>query len=118
MAVLILNSVSERLSMEKSIYDPQKTLRQLRLIGILEGISYLVLLGIAMPMKYLMGDPEWVKKVGMLHGILFVLYILLLMLAKFQLHISWLKSFWIFCLSLLPFGTFFADVKFLKGYSV
>ena len=48
---------------------------RLRLVGILEGISFLVLLGIAMPLKYLAGQPEAVKVVGWAHGALFVLYV-------------------------------------------
>ena len=47
---------------------------RLRTVGIYEGISYLLLLGIAMPIKYMLGIPEVVKYVGWAHGVLFVLY--------------------------------------------
>ncbi|MEL0005162.1 MAG: DUF3817 domain-containing protein, partial [Opitutales bacterium] len=50
----------------------------LRLLGNIEGISYLLLLGIAMPMKYFFGFPMAVKIVGMAHGVLFIAYCLLL----------------------------------------
>lgn len=51
------------------------TLNRLRSIGILEAISFILLLGIAMPLKYLFGQPELVRIVGMAHGILWVLYV-------------------------------------------
>ena len=51
-------------------------LARLRTIGFLEGISFLVLIGIAMPLKYVAGRPEAVSVVGAAHGALFVLYVL------------------------------------------
>lgn len=101
-----------------SLVQPQKTLQRFRLIGILEAISYLVLLFFAMPMKYVWGDPFWVQKFGMLHGWLFVLYMVLLVMLKYQTRISPKLTFWLFVLSLLPFGTFYADWKYLKGFVV
>ena len=50
-------------------------IRQLRIVGIIEGISFLVLLGIAMPLKYLADMPRAVSVVGMAHGVLFILYL-------------------------------------------
>ena len=47
-------------------------IRQLRIIGLIEGVSFLVLLGIAMPLKYLAGMPRAVSAVGMAHGVLFI----------------------------------------------
>ncbi len=49
-------------------------IRQVRLVGILEGISFVVLLGIAMPLKYMAGMPRAVSWVGMAHGVLFVIW--------------------------------------------
>ena len=51
-------------------------LARLRLVGLLEGLSFLLLLGVAMPLKYVWGMPEAVRAVGSLHGALFVLYAL------------------------------------------
>lgn len=51
-------------------------LARLRLVGLLEGLSFLLLLGVAMPLKYVWGLPEAVRVVGSLHGALFVLYAL------------------------------------------
>ena len=51
------------------------TLNRLRSVGILEAISFLLLLGIAMPLKYAFGQPEMVRIVGMAHGVLWILYV-------------------------------------------
>jgi integral membrane protein len=48
---------------------------RVRLLGYVEGVSFLLLLGIAMPLKYLAGQPGMVSVVGMLHGVLFLLYV-------------------------------------------
>jgi integral membrane protein len=90
------------------------TLPRLRLVAILEGISFLVLLFIAMPLKYFYQQPEMVQKVGMLHGWLFVLYVVLLLLAHYQFKWEWKKTALGFILSLLPFGTFYAERKMFR----
>ena len=56
-------------------------LKNLTIMGYLEGTSFLLLLGIAMPLKYMMDIPEAVKYVGMAHGALFIAYILVLLIA-------------------------------------
>lgn len=82
---------------------------RLRAIAFVEGLSYLVLLGVAMPLKYFAGMPMAVRLVGSLHGLLFVL----LMLAIAEGWTRRGKSFgWavrLGVLSLIPLGTFFAD---------
>ena len=50
----------------------------LRFVGTLEGISFLLLLGVAMPIKYIWGNPVFVKYIGMGHGVLFVLFLVML----------------------------------------
>lgn len=84
-----------------------------KIISLLEGVSYILLLFIAVPIKYLQGNPEYVKLLGMPHGLLFVLYIVLAIMLKQEL--KWTtKTFGIVCLlSILPFGTFFVG-KYLK----
>ena len=82
---------------------------RLRIVGILEGISYLLLLGIAMPLKYLANMPEAVSIVGMAHGVLFICYCLTILLALLNGNISFLRSVQAFISSLLPFGPFFMD---------
>jgi integral membrane protein len=92
----------------------EKVLAQLRLVAILEGISYLALLFIAMPMKYIFADVRLMQPVGMLHGLLFVLYVLLLLVASLQNKWGIGLIFKGFVLSLLPFGTFYAEKKLFR----
>jgi integral membrane protein len=91
-----------------------KTIGRLRLCGILEGLSFIILLVIAMPMKYVAGKPEMVSIVGMAHGILFILYIFFTVVAKFQYPWSWRKMFALWVASVVPFGTFYVDYKLLR----
>lgn len=91
------------------------TIGRLRLTGILEGLSFIVLLAIAMPLKYLAGKPEMVSIVGMVHGVLFVLYIFLSVQAKFQYRWAWKKMFLLWIASVVPFGTFYAEVNLLRS---
>ena len=85
------------------------SLGRLRLIAFLEGISLLVLLGIAMPLKYLAGQPTAVRYVGMAHGLLFVLYGLLLIQVAIQQRWSFGKTALALLASVVPCGTFWAD---------
>ena len=86
----------------------------LRILGNIEGISYLLLLGVAMPMKYYFAMPMAVKIVGMAHGVLFVAYCLLL--APCIKKFAWEFSFgiYLFLATLIPFGTFVTDRKLKK----
>ena len=87
-----------------------------KIVSLLEGISYLLLMFLGMPYKYLEvlgNDPYFVKLFGMPHGVLFVAYIIIAIMLKFELNWSG-KTFGIVCLlSILPFGTFFVG-KYLK----
>ncbi|MEA1916361.1 MAG: DUF3817 domain-containing protein [Campylobacterota bacterium] len=82
-----------------------------RIIGFIEGISYLILLFIAMPMKYALGILAATKIVGMIHGILFIIFIILLMQAAQRYKFSTKDSVIFFIASLIPFGTFFTDKR-------
>ena len=86
----------------------------LRLLGNIEGISYLLLLGIAMPMKYFFGFPMAVKIVGMAHGVLFIAYCLLLALQMKANKWNLLFGIYLFVATLIPFGTFVTDRKLAK----
>lgn len=93
--------------------DQKSTLKYLTIIGYLEGTSFLLLLGIAMPLKYMMGIPEAVKYLGMAHGVLFIAYILILMLAVNKIKTPiWALPAGVLG-SFLPFGPFIFD-HFLK----
>lgn len=83
----------------------------LRIIGLLEGISYILLLGIAMPLKYAANMPEYIYPTGLAHGLLFTLYILFVLIVAWQLKWKVGVIFWAMLASLLPFGTFVADKK-------
>ena len=82
-----------------------------RIIGFIEGISYLVLLFIAMPMKYMMGIAIATKIVGMTHGILFIIFLIILMQAAQKHNFSMKDSAIFFVASLIPFGTFLTDKR-------
>ena len=84
-------------------------------INSIEGYSYLFLLFIAMPMKYLLGFPLAVKIAGMVHGILFILFCLLLLQAYKDAKWSFSENIIFFIASLIPFGTFFTK-KRIKSY--
>jgi integral membrane protein len=89
--------------------------RTFRTIGWLEALSYILLLGVAMPLKYYWGDPSWVRVVGMAHGILFLAYIG----SAFALYDreNWpvQRLAGAMLASLLPFGPFVFEWKALRG---
>ena len=84
-------------------------IRVFRMIALAEGISFLTLLCIAMPMKYFMGMPEVVRVVGSIHGGLFLLYVGLLAAIHFRQRWSFMFSLYAFVASIIPFGTFVLD---------
>ena len=84
-----------------------------RWISILEAVSFLLLLFIAMPLKYIWGMPEYVRVVGMAHGVLFILYLLggYWMYEKLNWSVKILLI--VFLSSVLPFGPFVVEKKYL-----
>ena len=86
-----------------------------RIVAFLEGVSYILLLFIAVPLKYWGGDDNYVKLLGMPHGLLFISYLILAALMKGAEQ--WKnKDFGVILLaSILPFGTFYIDRKYLKN---
>lgn len=89
-------------------------LDRLRLASVLDGVSYLVLLGIAMPLKYLAGEPLAVRIVGSVHGFLFLSLCacLLEVFVRKKLSFGWCAI--VFLCSLIPFAPFFLDRKLRK----
>ena len=85
-----------------------------RVVSFLEGTSYLLLLFVAVPVKYWMNDPQYVKLLGMPHGLLFVGYIVLAFLLKTEMNWSIKKLGVVLIASILPFGTFYVDKKYLR----
>ncbi len=84
-------------------------LQKFRLINKIEGYSYLILLFIAMPLKYIAGYPEATKIVGMIHGILFIWFVYQLYKAHQTVPFSKKESTIFFIASLIPFGSFYTD---------
>jgi integral membrane protein len=82
---------------------------RLRAVGLAEGASYLLLLGVAMPLKYFAGMPLAVKTVGWLHGALFVAFCLSLLHAMVAARWSLFRGLQLFVAALIPFGTFVVD---------
>lgn len=91
----------------------KKQLAIFRLISILEGISFLILLGIAMPLKYFLNMPDMVRHVGMAHGILFIGYILGCLLLIKPMGWNRKQTLEIMGCSLLPLGPFYMEKKYL-----
>ena len=85
-----------------------------RIISFLEGVSYILLLFIAVPLKYWSGDEQYVKLLGMPHGLLFVGYIILAFLMRKKERWNNTELFIVLICSVLPFGTFYIDKKYLK----
>lgn len=83
----------------------------LRKVGLFEGISLLVLLFIAMPLKYIWDQPLAVKVVGWIHGALFVLFMLLVLRVYEQRNWPFKKVILAFVAAFLPFGTFVFDKR-------
>ena len=85
-----------------------------RIVSILEGVSYLLLLFIATPIKYLQGDDSYVKMLGMPHGILFMLYVVLAIVIKKEMNWNNKTLGMVLIASVIPFGTFYVDKKYFK----
>ncbi|NBC57241.1 MAG: DUF3817 domain-containing protein [Bacteroidetes bacterium] len=79
-----------------------------------EGISLLVLLFIAMPLKYIWEDPSWVRVVGMIHGILFVAYVAWAIWVYLELSWTLRRLVFVILASVIPFGTFYVEKKYLN----
>jgi integral membrane protein len=82
---------------------------RLRAVGLSEGVSFLLLLGVAMPLKYFAGLPIFVKVVGWVHGGLFVLFCVALVHATIKSRWPLLRAGKMLLASLVPFGTFLVD---------
>lgn len=92
----------------------KKTFSLFRKIALAEGISFLILLFIAMPLKYMAGLPMAVRIVGGLHGVLFIGFMVLAYLVKETYQKNWLWIGKAFLASILPFGTFIMDKQWKK----
>ncbi len=98
----------------KNVNNMNLSIKSFKIISVLEALSFLILLGIAMPLKYMAGLPELVRIFGMAHGVLFILYILGAFLMKVKLNWSLQTLLIVIVCSALPFGPFYADRKYLS----
>lgn len=89
-------------------------IRLFRIVALAEGISFLLLLGVAMPLKYFANMPAAVRIAGMLHGVLFVAFVILAWETMNKLNKKYSWFFIAFLASILPFGTFVLDNKLKK----
>jgi integral membrane protein len=94
------------------------TIKTFSTIALVEGISYIILLGIAMPLKYFMDMPLAVKYVGWAHGILFMAYMVLLFICWIKYQWSFKRVVFYFIASLLPFVPFWVERDLRKEYQV
>ena len=86
-----------------------------RKVALLEGMSYIILLFIGVPLKYLLNNDWVVKLLGMPHGVLFIAYIIFSLILYKKMKWSNLDFIIILSASLIPFGTFYIDRKYLKN---
>ncbi|OIQ40930.1 MAG: hypothetical protein BM563_01870 [Bacteroidetes bacterium MedPE-SWsnd-G1] len=85
-----------------------------RIVAFLEGVSYILLLFIATPIKYLANDPSYVKMLGMPHGMLFIAYVILAFMIRSDYKWNSRQFSVVLIASIIPFGTFYVDKKYLK----
>ncbi|MBS0030885.1 DUF3817 domain-containing protein [Chitinophaga sp. 22321] len=83
---------------------------RLRIIGFFEGISLIVLVFIAVPLKYWGGQPALVKMIGPVHGLLFALFVLTTLSAGVTYRWKFSETSWkVLVACIIPFGTFYID---------
>ena len=91
------------------------TIGRLRLYGFLEGISLLALIGVAVPFKYLLHNPYWVKAIGPVHGALFLLFVFNALSTGVEHKWKFRETTWkVIIACFVPFGTFYIDKKILR----
>lgn len=88
---------------------------RLRIIGFLEGVSLLLLLFIAVPLKYYFHDPRATRVMGMVHGCLFLLFVFNTLSVGVEQRWKFGQTTWKVLLAcVIPFGTFYIDRKILR----
>lgn len=85
-----------------------------RLVALLEGLSYILLLFVAVPLKHTFGEEYLVELLGMPHGLLFMAYIVMAFFLRDRYFWTDWQTFWVYMASIIPFGTFYIDKKFLR----
>jgi len=88
----------------------------LRTLAWLEGISFLLILCVTMPLKYFYAMPAPNLVIGMIHGVLFLAYCVYVILVRYEKKWNISVTCWALIASLLPFGTFVADARLFRKY--
>ncbi len=98
--------------------NSSKTFNRFRKVALAEGVSFLILLGVAMPLKYMANMPIAVTIAGAIHGLLFISFIVLAYLVKEESNktMGWMGK--AFLASIIPFGTFYMDREWRKEETV
>ncbi len=89
-------------------------LKTFRITSFLEGVSYLLILGVTMPLKYFWDNGAPNKVIGMAHGFLFIAYIVLAIMMKSERKWDNKTLGIVLLCSIVPFGTFWMDRKHLR----
>ncbi|WP_238857988.1 DUF3817 domain-containing protein [Poritiphilus flavus] len=88
---------------------------RLRILGFFEGISLIILIFVATPMKYCFANPGWTKLIGPVHGALFLLYAINALSVSVERNWKFWTTTWkVIMASFIPFGTFYIDKKILS----
>lgn len=90
-------------------------LKTFKIVALLEGISFIIMMLIGMPLKYAAGNDILIKTLGMPHGLLFVAYVILAILIQSQMKWNFKDLAIVLVCSLIPFGTFWMDKKYLQS---
>ena len=85
-----------------------------RIVGMLEGVSYLLLITLGLYYKYVLNDPSYVQLLGMPHGLFFMLYIILAIVIKSMMKWNNKTLALVLLGSIIPLGTFYADKKYFR----
>ncbi|SKB31948.1 integral membrane protein [Salegentibacter holothuriorum] len=91
----------------------EKQKKVFKYVSILEGLSFLLLLFIAMPLKYIWEMPEMVQQIGMAHGVLFIAYVMGAVWLYKPLNWNFKSLLIVLGCSLVPFGPFYVEKKYL-----
>ena len=93
----------------------ETSIGRLRIMAFLEGISLITLVGFAVPLKRIYGDPSWVQLTGPIHGILFLIFVFNTFAVSLEYKWKFQKITWKVLLAcFIPFGTFYIDHKILR----
>lgn len=87
---------------------------RLRILSLVEGLSLVLLVFFAVPMKYLFDSPIFVRVIGMTHGVLFLALVLMTIMIGVELGWKFKRMAMIMAASVIPFGCFYVDSKLFK----